>query len=283
MLLCGSCDHENPDDARFCSGCGELLQQVCSDCGRANDGDARFCNGCGRPVGATAAHPAPSRPRDYTPRHLAERILRSRAAVEGERKQVTIVFADVKSSTALAGALGPEEWHQVLDGFFRILAEGIHRFEGTINQYTGDGVMALFGAPLAHEDHAQRACFAARWLRDPLRKYADEIRRDRGQSFSVRFGIHSGEVVVGKIGDDLRMDYTAQGLSANLAQRMQELAEPGSVYLTDETARLAEGYFEMTDLGDFKLRCVLLDFLLDYCCDFVCFDFHVVNLWVISV
>jgi class 3 adenylate cyclase len=193
-------------------------------------------------------------PRDYTPRHLAERILKSRAAVEGERKQVSILFADIKSSTSLAEALDPEALHWVLDGFFRILAEGIHRFEGTINQYTGDGIMALFGAPLAHEDHAQRACFAAHWLREPLRDYADVVRREKSQSFSVRIGIHSGEVVVGKIGDDLRMDYTAQGLAAILANRMQELAEPGTTLLTDDTARLAGGYFDLADLGEVNVK-----------------------------
>ncbi|MAE94641.1 MAG: hypothetical protein CL910_08280 [Deltaproteobacteria bacterium] len=144
----------------------------------------------------------PRAPRLHAP-HLAERILRSRSALEGERKQVTILFADVKGSTSLAGALDPEAWHQILDGFFQVLAEGVHRFEGTVNQYTGDGIMALFGAPLAHEDHALRACWAARWLREPLRRHADEVRREHGQSFSVRIGIHSGKVVVGKIGDDL--------------------------------------------------------------------------------
>jgi class 3 adenylate cyclase len=230
------------------------VERVCADCGRANAGDARFCNDCGHPIASTSTSLPHVEPRDYTPRHLVERILKSRAAVEGERKQVTILFADIKSSTALAEALDPESLHRVLDGFFRIMAEGIHRFEGTINQYTGDGIMALFGAPLAHEDHAQRACFAAHWLRDPLRDYADKIRRKEGQSFSVRFGIHSGEVVVGKIGDDLRMDYTAQGLCAILANRMQELAEPGSAYLTGETARLAEGYFELADLGEFNVK-----------------------------
>jgi class 3 adenylate cyclase/tetratricopeptide (TPR) repeat protein len=253
-MPCPDCGRENPEDARFCAGCGTPQQQACPSCGRANDGDARFCNGCGRLVGTALDALAPIEPRDYTPHHLAERILKSRSAVEGERKQVTILFADIKSSTALAGALDPESLHRVLDGFFRILAEGIHRFEGTINQYTGDGIMALFGAPLAHEDHAQRACFAAHWLREPLRAYADEVRREEGQSFSTRFGIHSGEVVVGKIGDDLRMDYTAQGLSAVLANRMQELAEPGTTYLTDETAHLVEGYFDLTDLGEFKVK-----------------------------
>jgi class 3 adenylate cyclase len=173
--------------------------------------------------------PTERAPRDYTPHHLAEKILTSRSALEGERKQVTVLFADVKSSVELSGALDPEEWHRVLDGFFQILSEGVHRFEGTVNQYTGDGIMALFGAPIAHEDHAQRACYAALHLRDRLRDYTEELKREQGLAFSVRMALNSGDVVVGKIGDDLRMDYTAQGLVVGLAARLQELCDSGQV------------------------------------------------------
>jgi class 3 adenylate cyclase/tetratricopeptide (TPR) repeat protein len=199
-----------------------------------------------------AAPPARD-PRDYTPRHLADKILQSKSALEGERKQVTVLFADVKGSLELAEQVDPEEWHEILDRFFQILAEGVHRFEGTVNQYTGDGIMALFGAPIAHEDHAQRACYAALWLRDELRRYADELRLERGLNFSVRMGLNSGEVVVGKIGDDLRMDYTAQGHTVGLAARVEELTESGRVYLTGHTARLVEGFFGLRDLGQSKV------------------------------
>jgi class 3 adenylate cyclase/tetratricopeptide (TPR) repeat protein len=202
----------------------------------------------------TAAALTDGAPRDYTPKHLADKILTQRSAVEGERKQVTVLFADVKGSTDLAEQLDPEEWHAILERFFKILADGVHRFEGTVNQYTGDGIMALFGAPMAHEDHAQRACYAALHLRGELRRYADELRRTRGQSFSVRMGLNSGEVVVGAIGDDLRMDYTAQGHTVNLGARMQELAAPESAYLTEHCARLAAGYFRLRDLGRFDLK-----------------------------
>jgi class 3 adenylate cyclase/tetratricopeptide (TPR) repeat protein len=154
----------------------------------------------------------------------------------------------------LAEQVDPEEWHRILDRFFQILADGVHRFEGTVNQYTGDGIMALFGAPIAHEDHAQRACWAALYLRDELRRYADELRVERGLNFSTRMGINSGEVVVGKIGDDLRMDYTAQGQTVGLAARMEELAEPGKVLLTARTADLAAGYFELRDLGASRIK-----------------------------
>src|SRR3989475_7046272 len=154
----------------------------------------------------------------------------------------------------LAEHLDPEEWHGIMDRFFQLLAEGVHRFEGTVNQYTGDGMMALFGAPIAHEDHARRACYAALHLNEGLRRYADELRLSRGLSFSVRMGINSGEVVVGRIGDDLRMDYTAQGHTVGLAQRMEQLAEPGRVLLTEETAGLVSGYFRLRDLGAMQVK-----------------------------
>jgi adenylate cyclase len=193
-------------------------------------------------------------PRDYTPKHLAEKILQSKSALEGERKQVTVLFADVKGSMELSEQLDPEIWHQILDRFFSILSEGVHRFEGTVNQYTGDGIMALFGAPIAHEDHAQRACYAALQLRGEISRYVTEVKRDHGVGFSTRMGLHSGEVVVGRIGDDLRMDYTAQGHTVGLAQRMESLASPDTCYLTGATADLVQGYFELESLGDFAVK-----------------------------
>jgi adenylate cyclase len=167
---------------------------------------------------------------------------------------VTVLFADVKGSMELSEALDPEEWHRILERFFEILSEGVHRFEGTVNQYTGDGIMALFGAPIAHEDHAQRACYAALRLTDALRRYADEVRRAHNLGFSVRIGLSSGEVVVGKIGDDLRMDYTAQGHIVGLAARMEQMADPGKALLTDQTAKLVSGYFQLRDLGEIRVK-----------------------------
>jgi len=177
-----------------------------------------------------------------------------RSALEGEHKQVTVLFVDIHGSMDLASRVDPEEWHSILDSFFQILADGIHRFEGTINQFTGDGIMALFGAPIAHEDHAERACFAALYLRDRLRGYANELRLERGLDFAVRIGLNSGEVVVGRIGDDLRMDYTAQGPVVGLAQRMENIAEPGTIYVTGATARLVEGFFELEYLGPARIK-----------------------------
>jgi class 3 adenylate cyclase len=190
----------------------------------------------------------------YTPKHLADKILQSKSALEGERKQVTVLFADVKGSLELAEQLDPEEWHRILERFFEILAEGVHRFEGTVNQYTGDGIMALFGAPIAHEDHAERACYAALHIRGAVREYANEVRARHGVPFGARIGLNSGEVVVGRIGDDLRMAYTAQGHTVGMAQRMEALAESGHICLSEHTARLVEGYFELADLGRTKVK-----------------------------
>ena len=224
----------------------------CSSCGFENAPGVKFCGECGRRL-ALSSSGQPD-PRAYTPRHLAEKILRARSALEGERKQVTVLFADVKGSMELAEQLDPEEWHLIIDRFFQLLTEGVHRFEGTVNQYTGDGIMALFGAPIAHEDHAQRACWAALHLRDEVRRYADELRTARGVGFAVRMGLNSGEVVVGKIGDDLRMDYTAQGHAVGLAQRMEQLAEPGRPLLTENTAKLVAGFFTLRDLGPSRVK-----------------------------
>jgi len=244
---CPSCRHNNPPGANFCQECGSRLPRICVNCRTEISADAKFCHRCGKPVNSVDS-------RDdaisaYTPRHLADEILNSRSALQGENKQVTVLFADVKGSMELAEQVDSEDWHAILDNFFRILAGGIHRFEGTINQYTGDGIMALFGAPIAHEDHALRACYAALYLRGELRRHADQLRVQRGLNFGVRFGLNSGEVVVGKIGDDLRMDYTAQGQTVGLAARMEQLAESGCIYITEHTNRLIEGFFKVRDLG----------------------------------
>src|SRR3989454_8199459 len=222
----------------------------CPSCGHENPAGARFCNDCGARLTAPATVPEP---RSYTPRHLVEKILASKSALEGERKPVTVLFADVARSMELAERVDPEEWHRLLDRLFRILADGVHRYEGTINQYTGDGIMALFGAPIAHEDHAQRACYASLHLTEALRSYAQQLRRERGLDFAVRIGLNSGEVVVGKIGDDLRMDYTAQGQVVGLAARMEQLAEPGRIYLTRHTGNLVGGLFRLRDVGAFEI------------------------------
>ena len=252
QVRCPSCGHSNRPDRRFCAECGSRLAPVCASCGTPAQPGEKFCGNCGASLIATWR--TEKSPAASTPRHLAEKILGSRSALEGERKQVTVLFADVKGSMELAESVDPEDWYRIMDRFFAILADGVHRFEGTVNQYTGDGIMALFGAPIAHEDHAQRACWAALHLVDELRRYAEEVKRTRGLGFAVRMGLNSGEVVVGKIGDDLHMDYTAQGHVVGLAQRMEQLADPGRVYLTEHTAALVSGYFRLRDLGTFTVK-----------------------------
>ena len=227
-MKCPKCQAENLADSVFCEECSAPLEAACPACGTRNRSIAKFCRKCRASLTAIAAV-APD-PRAYTPKHLADKILQSKSALEGERKQVTVLFADVKGSMELAEQLDPEEWHTILDRFFAILTDGVHRFEGTVNQYTGDGIMALFGAPIAHEDHAQRACYAAlAAARRGARIRQRGAARSTASPFAVRIGLNSGEVVVGRIGDDLRMDYTAQGHTVGLAQRMEALAESGHI------------------------------------------------------
>ncbi len=254
-MTCLRCQHENDASARFCEECGATLgARTCLSCSAEIKPSAKFCPSCGTPA-APAATAAPTRdPRSYTPKHLADKILRSKSALEGERKQVTVLFADVKGSMELAEQLDPEQWHAILERFFEILTEGVHRFEGTVNQYTGDGIMALFGAPIAHEDHAQRACYTAVHVRDTLKAYADTLRMERGLDFSTRIGINSGEVVVGRIGDDLRMDYTAQGHTVGLASRIEGITAANTASLSAATARLVTGYFTLRDLGETRFK-----------------------------
>jgi len=225
----------------------------CKACNVELPTGAKFCSECGTKVGV----PAPAPPSRETPKHLADKIRQSKSAVEGERKQVTVLFADVKGSMELAESLDPEAFSRVMSRFFAILTEGVERFEGFVDKFTGDGIMALFGAPIAHEDHAQRACYAALHLRDEIARYASELKRAQGLSFSTRMGLNSGEVVVGNISDDLRMDYTAQGHTVGLAQRMENLAEPNTCFVSANTAALARGYFDLEDLGEFHVKGVV--------------------------
>ncbi len=225
---------------KFCGECATPLASVCAACGAANPVENKFCGQCGAPLRATAEK-FPS-PQSYTPRHLVEKILTSRTALEGERKHVTVLFADLKGSMELLADRDPEEARKLLDPVLTLMMEAVRRYEGTVNQVMGDGIMALFGAPLAHEDHAVRACYAALRMQESVRQYADRVRRDEGVSIQIRVGVNSGDVVVRSIGSDLRMDYTAVGQTTHLAARMEQLAAPGSIVMAADTLRLAEGY-----------------------------------------
>jgi class 3 adenylate cyclase len=261
-MRCARCAHVNRDTAKFCEECGQALAgrgpepnervERTSPVPPARDASPRRRSSA--PPASTLPPSGAADPRGYTPRHLAERILGARAALVGERKQVTVLFADIQGSMDLADKLGAEAWHRALDRFFHLVNEAVHRFDGTVNQYTGDGVMALFGAPLALEDHAQRACHAAHHLLGSLPPLAEDLRKKHGVALAVRMGLNSGEVVVGAIGDDLRMDYTAQGHSVGTAQRIEQLAAPNSAYLAPSTAALCAAEFELRDLGEQALK-----------------------------
>jgi class 3 adenylate cyclase/predicted ATPase len=188
-------------------------------------------------------------PESYTPRHLAERILTSKAALEGERKQVTVLFADLKGSMELLADRDPEEARKIIDPVLERMMDAVHHYEGTVNQVMGDGIMALFGAPLAHEDHAVRACYAALRMQDAVRRHAEELRQKEGMTVLIRVGLNSGEVVVRAIGSDLSIDYTAVGQTTHLAARMEQMAAPGTSLMTSDTLGVAEGYVQVRSIG----------------------------------
>jgi class 3 adenylate cyclase/tetratricopeptide (TPR) repeat protein len=256
-MKCPQCQHENETAAKFCEECAAPLPRSCGNCGRQVSPTARFCPECARPTGLATATPTADRfasPESYTPRHLAEKILTSKAALEGERKQVTVLFADLKGSMELLADRDPEEARKLLDPVLERMMEAIHRYEGTVNQVMGDGIMALFGAPLAHEDHAVRACYAALRMQEAVQRYAEGVRRSEGFLVQIRVGLNSGEVVVRTIGSDLHMDYSAVGQTTHLAARLEQLAAPGTALMSAEALRLAEGYVQVKSVGPVNVK-----------------------------
>src|SRR3989449_7730996 len=249
-MQCPRCQHDNPPQARFCLQCGGRFALTCAECGTELPADARFCLQCGHAVSAPpAAPPRPTAPDAYTPEHLAEKILTSKAALEGERKQVTVLFADLKGSMELLADRDPEEARHILDPVLEHMMAAVHAFEGTVNQVMGDGIMALFGAPLAHEDHAVRACYAGLRMQEAVKRYGEDVRRREGILPQIRVGLNSGEVVVRSIGSDLRMDYTAVGQTTHVAARMEQMAAAGTILLPEATLRLAAGFVEVAELA----------------------------------
>ena len=227
----------------------------CPRCGMQHLPAQKFCGECGAALGsAPAAAPAKYIPEHYIPKHLADKIRTSRSALEGERKQVTVLFADIKGSLELLADLDPEEARKLLDPVLEQMMEGVHRYEGTVNQVMGDGIMAIFGAPVGHEDHAIRSCYAALRIQKQIERYAEEIRQTEGVTVRVRIGINSGEVVVRSISNDLHMDYSAVGQTTHLAARMEQIANPGSILITASTLRLAEGYLEVHRIGPVPVK-----------------------------
>jgi predicted ATPase/class 3 adenylate cyclase len=257
-MKCSQCGHDNRTGAKFCEECGAHLALVCTHCGAQLSPTAKFCSECGHPADQAAASTALSQrfgaPETYTPKRLAEKILTSKAALEGERKQVTTLFADLKGSMELFADRDPEEARRLLDPVIERMMEGVHRYEGTVNHVLGDGIVALFGAPLAHEDHAIRACYAALRMQETVKGYAEDVRHSEGILIQIRVGLSSGEVVVRSIGNDLRMDYTVVGQTTNVAARMEQMAAPGSILISADTLALADGYVQVKPLGPFKVK-----------------------------
>lgn len=255
-MKCPKCQLKNRDGAKFCGQCGYKFEITCPECAFKNQTRNKFCDECGHELRKIKEIPPVnySEPQSYTPKFLADKILTTRSSIEGERKLVTVFFADVANYTAMSEKLDPEEVHQIMDGCFRILMDEIHKYEGTINQFTGDGVMALFGAPAAHEDHAQRACYAALSIRNVIGDYSEKVRKDCDIEFKMRIGINTGPVIVGAIGNDLRMDYTAIGDTTNLASRMESKARPGSILVSKSTYKIARDYFEFEPFAKLDLK-----------------------------
>ena len=246
-MQCPRCQEQNPPGMRFCGQCAAPLASVCPSCGASNPPENRFCGQCAVSLGKPAVRF--DSPESYTPKHLAEKILVSKAALEGERKQVTVLFADMKGSMELVAGRDPEEARRLLDPILELMIEAVHAFEGTVNQVLGDGIMALFGAPVAHEDHALRAGYAALKMLEAIG--AEQVRRGRprDEDPQVRIGLNSGEVVVRSIGNDLTMEYSAVGQTTHMASRMEQLASPGSILATEAFARLTEGQLHFKPLG----------------------------------
>jgi len=270
-MRCAHCGFDNPAAARFCEACGSHMSRICPRCGHASGPSAKFCSECGAPLADAPSGTPPPRPKPatelspapihYTPQHLAERILAEQAAMEargetaGERKTVTALFADMAGSTALIHDLDPEEAHRLIKPVVALMMEAVHYYEGYVAKSLGDGILALFGAPIAHEDHAQRALFAALRMQQAMRRHGDRIRLEKGIPLQIRVGVHTGEVVVRSIRtDDLHTDYDPVGHTIHIASRMEGIAAPSSILVSDSTHKLAEGYFEFKALGATQVK-----------------------------
>src|SRR5712671_5842686 len=257
-MKCPRCQHDSPPTAKFCAECGATLARDCAKCGTRLPLGAKFCPECAQPLaGASAPGTRFASPAEYTPKPIAEKILSSKGALEGERKQVTVLFADLKGSMELLADRDPEEARRLLDPVLTRMIDAVHRYDGTVNQVMGDDIMALFGAPLAHEDHALRACYAALAMQAAMRATTEAVRRTRGLELRMRVGLNSGEVVVRTIRNDLHMDYSAVGETTVLAARMEQLATPGSIRLTPSTLGLVEGLVRVNALGPVPVKGLL--------------------------
>jgi class 3 adenylate cyclase/tetratricopeptide (TPR) repeat protein len=254
LMKCPKCQHENSADAKFCEACSAPLARLCANCACPVSATAKYCSQCGHALNRVPDAIHYDSPRNYTPQHIVDKILLTKAALEGERKQVTVLFADIKGSMEAITDRDLEDAQKLLHAVVERMIEAVSRYEGTVSSVMGDGIMALFGAPLAHEDHAVRACYAALRMQESIARYSDDVQRTHGVPIMVRVGVNSGEIVISAIGNDLRMEYTVVGQTVHLASRMEQMAKPGSIITTANTHHLAEGYIAMKSLGPVPVK-----------------------------
>ena len=264
-MKCPKCQHENPDDAKFCNECANKLELICPACKKSNPPGSKYCNECAHNLTTASSEPESKEPsfdekldkiQRYLPKGVIEKILSQRDRIEGERKLVTVLFCDMEGFTALSEKLDPEEAYSIMDQVYEILIHKVHDYEGTVNEMTGDGIMALFGAPIALEDAPQRAIRSANAIHREIAKFSDRIRQEREDIavLKMRIGIHTGPVVVGTLGNDLRVEFKAVGDTVNLASRVEGLADPGATYVTEDTFKLTEGFFRFEALGEKEIK-----------------------------
>jgi len=263
-MKCPDCHTVVPEGSKFCNECGKKLEIFCPECGKANPLVSKFCLECGHNLSPSQEPPAQrdlsfdeklAKIQKYLPSGLTQKILSQKDRIEGERRHVTIMFVDMKGFTPLAESLGPEETFSLMDQVFEILIHKVHEYEGTVNELRGDGVLALFGAPIALEDAPQRAIRSALAMHREMTKFSETIKAQKGiPSIVLRVGINTGPVVVGTPGNDLRVQFTAVGDTINMAARMEQMAEPGTTYITEDTFRLTEGFFRFEALGEKQVK-----------------------------
>ncbi|HUT83655.1 MAG TPA: adenylate/guanylate cyclase domain-containing protein, partial [Thermodesulfobacteriota bacterium] len=263
-MKCSKCQFDNPEGVKFCGECGVKLERICPKCNSSNPPQFKFCGECGHNLIIPSEPSSESSPKDlsfdeklgkiqrYLPKGLTEKILSQRDKIEGERKQVTVMFCDMEGFTNLSERLGPEEAYSIMDQVYDILIHKVYDYEGTVNEMTGDGIMALFGAPIALEDAPQRAIRSAMAIHREMARFSDRIKEEREgiPPLKMRVGIHTGSVVVGTLGNDLRVEFKAVGDTVNLASRMERLAKPSTTCITEETHRITEGLFRFEALGE---------------------------------
>jgi class 3 adenylate cyclase/predicted ATPase len=266
-MICPKCQSDNELGAKFCNECGTKLEIACPECGKTNRPDSKFCNECGLKLTLPSGSSPKLPPQDlsfdekinkiqrYLPKGLTEKILSQREKIEGERKQVTVMFCDMEGFTRLTERLGPEEAYSIMDKIYEILIHKVHDYEGTVNEMTGDGIVALFGAPIALEDAPQRAIRSAYTIHRGMARFSDKIKKENNISpIKMRIGIHTGPVIVGTLGNDLRVEFKAVGDTVNLASRMEGLAAPGTTLVTEDTFKLTEGLFRYEALGELEVK-----------------------------